>query len=326
MLHIILAILKIVGILLAVLLLLVLLVVCSVLFVPLRYRVSAAKDAEGVRAQGRVSWLLRAVSATVELHDGKPGLKVRILFFKKNFLPDQGQPPDEKRKKRRKKAQKKPPKRQDKAVKTERKVPEKLQKGQTAAEPGKSSVPPKITEEDFLESTEENTKEEKPDTKEEKPEKRGGKLRALWNRIKELWEKLMAVPQKLRQFTERGRAAFQKISDWVSFLFSDMVKAVICRFKQHLLYLWRHLKPDRIRGELRYGFDDPSLTGQLTGLLYILLPVGCYEIRLQPDFENTLYEGELHIKGHIRLCHLAIVGWKVFRDKEFRKILKKFQA
>lgn len=300
MLHIILAILKIVGILLAVLLLLVLLVVCSALFVPLRYRVSAAKDAEGIRAQGRVSWLLRAVSATVELHDGKPGLKVRILFFKKNFLPDQGQPPDEKRKKRRKKAQKKTPERQDKAVKTERKVPE-------------------IMEEDFLESTAENTKEEKP-------EKRGGKLRALWNRIKELWEKLMAVPQKLRQFTERGRAAFQKISDWVSFLFSDMVKAVICRFKQHLLYLWRHLKPDRIRGELRYGFDDPSLTGQLTGLLYILLPVGCYEIRLQPDFENTLYEGELHIKGHIRLCHLAIVGWKVFRDKEFRKILKKFQA
>ena len=107
MLHIILAILKIVGILLAVLLFLVLLVVCSVLFVPLRYRVSAAKDAEGIRAQGRVSWLLRAVSATVELHDGKPGLKVRILFFKKNFLPDQGQPPDEKRKKRRKKAQRK---------------------------------------------------------------------------------------------------------------------------------------------------------------------------------------------------------------------------
>jgi len=314
MLHIILAILKIVGILLAVLLLLVLLVVCSVLFVPLRYRVSAAKDAEGIRAQGRVSWLLRAVSATVEYRDGRPALKVRVLFLKKNILTGEEQPSKEKKKKKKNSLKKKAPQKEEKLPAPGLQAEDRLQSKEISEESMESPAEKSPKEPDFEKSSGENSEKEK------------GKPAKLFDSVKRFWKKLTEIPQKLRQLAESGKAAFEKISDWVSFLFSDTVKAVIHHFKEHLLYLWRHLKPDRIQGELWYGFDDPSLTGQLTGLFYMLLPVGRYEIRLQPDFENTLYEGELHIKGHIRICHLARVGWKVFRDKEFRKILKKFQA
>lgn len=364
MLHIILVILKIVGILLAALLFLVFLSVCAVLFVPLRYQISAAKDDGGIRAWGKVSWLLRLVSVTAKYQDGTPGLKVRILFLKKDLFADKGQPL-QKKKQRKPMKKKKTPKKQEKTAaegtkteKTAGQVPEESRTArppeparppaekkqtvpesektfceETQKEPESVKVPCEETQKESAKASSEAAKtscekaQTAPEGKSFHPLRMvSEKLRAFWNRLKELFEKLKEIPEKIRRILERGKAAWGKVNEWLTFLFSDPVKGVFHRFRRHFLYLWKHWKPDKIRGELRYGFEDPSLTGQFTGLLYLLLPSGCCEVRLQPDFQNALYEGELHIKGHIRICHLARVGWKVFRDKDFRKILKKFQA
>lgn len=317
MLHIILAILKIVGILLAAILLLVLLAVCSVLFVPLRYRVSAAKDAGGLRACGRITWLLRLVSVSAEYSGGKPSLNVRILFLKKNLLSGGGDFPEEQ------KSERKPPGRAKKKEKPEaaKKTVEKGVESPGHAQQAEAVQEPPEREEKPQQPAGENKKAEKASVLKSVL----GRIRAVFRRIKEFWERLKGIPERIRRFLGRGKASVRKIRDWLSFLRSDMVKAVFGRFRQHFIYLWKHLKPDSVWGEVNYGFEDPSLTGQLTGVLYLLLPAGCYDVRLNPDFENPVCEGEIHLKGHIRICHLARVGWKVFRDKEFRKILKKIK-
>lgn len=334
MLHIILVILKIVGILLAALLFLVFLSVCAVLFVPLRYQISAAKDDGGIRAWGKVSWLLRLVSVTAKYQDGTPGLKVRILFLKKDLFAEKEQPL-QKKKQRKPMKKKKPPEPARPPAEKKQTVPEseKTFCEETQKEPEFVKVPCEETQKESAKASSEAAKtscekaQTAPEGKRVHPLRMvSEKLHAFWNRLKELFEKLKEIPEKIRRILERGKAAWGKVNEWLTFLFSDPVKGVFHRFRRHFLYLWKHWKPDKIRGELRYGFEDPSLTGQFTGLLYLLLPSGCCEVRLQPDFQNTLYEGELHIKGHIRICHLARVGWKVFRDKDFRKILKKFQA
>ena len=89
MLHIILVILKAVGILLAAVLLLLLLALLLLLFVPLRYEVAFRHTEEDTFVRGKVSWLLHLVTARIfyEKPDGK-GLAVKIGGFQ--LIPKKG--------------------------------------------------------------------------------------------------------------------------------------------------------------------------------------------------------------------------------------------
>ena len=92
MLHIILVILKAVGILLAAVLLLLLLALLLLLFVPLRYEVAFRHTEEDTFVKGKVSWLLHLVTARIfyEKPDGK-GLAVKIGGFQ--LIPKKGKKP-----------------------------------------------------------------------------------------------------------------------------------------------------------------------------------------------------------------------------------------
>ena len=82
MLHIILLILKAVGILLAAVLLLLLLCILLLLFVPLRYEIAFRHTETETAVQGKVSWLLHLIRA--KLFYEKPeekGLLVKIGSF-----------------------------------------------------------------------------------------------------------------------------------------------------------------------------------------------------------------------------------------------------
>lgn len=307
MLHVILVILKIVGSVLAVLLILLILAVCAVLFVPLRYQIHAMKDAEKIAVQGRAGWLLQAVSLHISYRERTCTAKLRILFLTKSILPA-----DEKRS-----SKHRPEKRAMAGL--EKKNGKTVAEKQRLDNPVDISCPEEKRAEEYsgkeTDVPEMHTGEK---VSEKTGEKKGTKAKKNGNRIRNLKEKIQNIFQK-------GSTLKERIQGAVSALQGDSAKNVFRRFRHHLAYLWKHLKPDRIRGELRYGFDDPSLTGELTGILYLLLPAGHYQIRLEPDFENAVYEGNLSIRGHIRICHLVRIAACVFFDKELRALLKRFQ-
>ncbi len=81
MLHIILLILKILGIILAIVFGMLLLAGCAIFFVPLRYslQASALGDKESLRVTAKVTWCLHLLSAKVEYKDKKLQQKIRVL-------------------------------------------------------------------------------------------------------------------------------------------------------------------------------------------------------------------------------------------------------
>lgn len=80
MLHVILLILKIIGILLLAILGLLLLIVLIVLLVPIRYRVNA-EHGEAIRVDGRVNWLLHLIRARVTHIEGVLHIQVQVLWL-----------------------------------------------------------------------------------------------------------------------------------------------------------------------------------------------------------------------------------------------------
>ncbi|TCL58475.1 DUF2953 family protein [Kineothrix alysoides] len=100
MLHIVLLILKIIGVILAVLLGILLLAICLVLFVPVRYRIQAdgkLGEDEPLRVRVKITWLLHILNALLTCSKAVR-LRVRIFFF---TLFDSSKPKKEKAEKKR---------------------------------------------------------------------------------------------------------------------------------------------------------------------------------------------------------------------------------
>ena len=315
MLHMILAILKLIGILLAVVVVLLLLVFLLVLFAPVRYELSGDRfsHAEGSM---EVSWLLGVICFRLSL--GRKGVlaRVRLLGFQRQVFPEENQAA------KRRRGKKAPP--EKRVYRKEKTAEEKRTAGQEKSEnnwkqPEKESGSQKVQKVE--------KKERAVDSEEKKSREKtwfpvrwirsfSETIKKIFRRIQASWRKLLGIGKNMQ------RAKFY-VRHWSRLLTSDLAKGLVKRYKGYLFYLLKHIRPRRVRGSLQFGLGDPALTGQLTGILYLLLPASCGKLEILPDFGACRLEGQVDCKGHIRLCHFAYVGWKVFRDKELRRLIQK---
>ena len=78
----------------------------------------------------------------------------------------------------------------------------------------------------------------------------------------------------------------------------------------------------KAEGYIRYGFDNPALTGKAAGILYLLLPADSEKFDIKPDFQEKGLDVNAVWRGHIRLNHLAAALLSLFIKKQFREFLK----
>ena len=105
------------------------------------------------------------------------------------------------------------------------------------------------------------------------------------------------------------------------FLNDEVHRSAFRKVKKELIWMKRLLKPKIFRVRLNYGFEDPCLTGQVLGLLGMVYPFVGDNMEIEPDFEQKVLQGNIHIKGRIRMIHLAVFGVKLFIHKETRKTI-----
>lgn len=334
MIHIILAILKIVGILLAVLLGLVLLILLTVLFLPLRYRIYAEKHGELKKSNAdvSVSWLFGILKIKASYRDGQISF-VPQIFGKKIDLakrntgrredPSEEAESNETKSRETEKAENVSEEKKALPVLEEKKPEEK-----TKPEAGPSSET-EIQKNKALESEApdgETSELQAEDAVE--PEKR----HRFWNIIEKVRMRIEKIKNRITAAKEQAKKTIRSVvksketlKRYLDFLRSDLSREVYQILKGHLFYLLGHIRPRKIRGQVHYGFGDPALTGEFTGILYLILPAKCGELDLEPDFENQVCEGEVSVLGHIRICHLARTGVKIFFDKKLKIYWKRFR-
>jgi hypothetical protein len=337
MLHIILGILKLIGILLGILLLLLLALVLAVLLVPLRYRVEAEKQEDRLSAQVKVSWLLHLVSASASIN-GQMEHKIVIRLF--GIALPLFQPEKEKRtsKKKRKDPQREYPKQEE----PERRKPASGMQGR----------PSQKVEQPSEEGNKASQEEKQKISKEEaetgpSEESTGGSAWNLTEKISSVFRHLVSVcktlcrliaallrwilniPEWLEHLAERAGKAMRQVAELLhrpqellDLAEKLEVREVLGHVSGYLKYLIRHYAPRRIRGFLRFGTGDPALTGELTGLIYLILPVRADQFRVESEFTETVFETELLCSGHIRVVHLIWVFWQAFRDQKLRRLIR----
>ncbi len=339
MLHIILTILKIIGIILAALLGLLLAVILVVLFVPIGYdaRIDNRKDLL-VKANGW--WLFHALHISFYM-DGIPSeekgnapvVKVRIF----------GIPVLDTGKKKEENIEKKPERSHVK--KTGAEMAQKSVKNPNSQ--GESTIveevesKPQLTVQEISakeESVKKTPVKEEPPKKVEKiqPEQKKTEIKKKTViKAKESKPKVSVI-DRIRSFVDNIRKKLQNIKDTKSKLEEKL--AILKHFIQNeenvngikkifhsIKRVLKHLLPNKVKGHVQFGLNDPCATGQALGVIAMLYPYYGKSLTIEPDFTKQVLEGDVYLKGYIQVFTLCIIGIKLLIDANFKKLIKNFK-
>lgn len=312
MLHILFIILKLLGLLLLLVLGLLLLILFIVLFVPVRYRAdgTACKEKSGMV---RVTWLFRLVELTA-LYDGGVKVRARILwkrlFDETVWSGDKEETPDELTEEFTEKSAgdfAEPVKNTAQSVlEPEKKKQKETQKEPDEPEDPKLSPNPRLSKEPAGQAVE--AQEIKPESSE--------KITGFIRKIRE-------KAQGIRKMFDSRKEKVQKVREIISDEDNQKTVRLILRQVKKIL---RHILPRKLCGRVRFGFDDPSRTGQVLAAVSPFYGLYAKTLALEPVFDEKVLEGELHLKGRIRVWSLLWAGGRVLLNKNFRKQLRNLQS
>ena len=329
MLHIIIFILKIIGILLLVILGLIFLLVSSVLFVPITYKIRAERKDGVIQVRAVAGWMFRLLSVHYRLHTSQEPMQLlqgRIL----------GIPvwkPLEPKKEKPKKAEKKSKEKQSKPKQMEAKQLEQkaeVKSSDKAKERLKKDLTPGTAVATIPQPEPEVSRQEQPQDKQAqtKPprqsilKKRLYAIRRIYGKITAIGRGLFSLVVKLLHMPEKASETIGTLTDFWNL--EENVKARESIWRE-LKFLWKHSRPRKADLTLHFGFEDPSWTGQCMGVLSILNVLYPGRIFLKPEFEQEIFEGTLYIKGHMMLAVPLLSIFRLWRDENVMKMYRRFR-
>lgn len=311
--------LKIIGFILLGLLAFFVLLLLAVLFVPIRYRVVAQYEEKAI-ARITAGWFLHLIGVRLVISDQEKSCKLKLFGIP---LIDFFSPRKDRRKKRRSKRH------QDKQL-AKQSVHQDKQPAKQSVHQDEQPVEQSVHQDkqNSLQIKEEQqqigSEKEKAsgfDTDQASDEKASffTKVRIYINRI---FDKIKEIRKKETNLKE-------KYNKWLVVLKRDRTKEALEKCKNTLCKVLKAVLPRKWKLFVHYGMEDPALTADILGYYWMLFAVLSGHIDCQPDFENKVFECNLHAKGHIRMITMVIAGWKFLFDPDLiylRKIKKEVDS
>ncbi len=291
--HVILQILAVIGIVLLVLLALLILTVLAVLFVPIRYRASGEKEADRIEGVAAVSFLYPFLSFKWQRagNENRWALRLLGIKLKSSRKADKGKVAE--------------PEKTDKGKAEETAQAAKPEK---AAEPVKEEKQPATPSVQNAEAEDAARQAEKTGTQETD---RGSSEKKARFTISGLCDKMEKIRDNVEYYKER--------------LTAEENRLFLKRTKERIFAVLKSIKPKVLTARVVCGTGSPDTTGYVCAVYGMLYPVIEDRISFTADFENKVLDGELSVKGKVRVATLVRHGIKILLDKQLKVFLKEMK-
>lgn len=329
MLHILLLILKIIGILILCLLGALLLGIVCMLFVPVRYRIEAVrKEGEGeppVVLRVKVTWLLHLVNLLVRF-DGSLFVRARIMLITLFRLPKKEKNVKESRRAAESgKKKEKAAKNQSKIHESELVAAEKDRAQEDAAAQVQTTEITEDRPDEPIENRPDESTEESADTTTDKPSLMD-KLRAVRKILRGIFIKIKGmfenIQYTIRKFCDKIKSASDTIDYYRGVIEGEPFRRSFALCQEELIRICRSLKPQKMQAKLVVGMDDPATTGEILAIWGMLYPWIGGQVDVAGDFEQKRLEGQVLVKGRIRFFTFLRVAVRIYFNKDIRKLYK----
>jgi hypothetical protein len=147
---------------------------------------------------------------------------------------------------------------------------------------------------------------------------------------------IQSIIEKAKIFITTQQNVFNKIKCTISRVYgkinmikstleNDIFQRAFEKSKKHLGIILKSILPRKVVADILYGTGDPAMTAQIMGGLGIARALGFNKITLRPDFDRTVIQGDLHIKGRITLFRIVLSLAICYFNKDIRKTVKRFK-
>lgn len=123
--------------------------------------------------------------------------------------------------------------------------------------------------------------------------------------------------QKRQGFLSRTADNIKTIAD------IENKRDIISCLVKNIIYIFKKQKTKVFSLNILFGFDDPSLTGKVLGVLYASTFALIKGTDIHPDFEKAVFEADLDIKGRGNLFYIAVTAVKILLNKNVRSLIFK---
>lgn len=261
------------------------------------------------------------------------------------LLQDERKAAEKKKEKRREKArQEKEQKKKNIQRQREKEREEKRKKAQAQKEKEKEEKRKKAQEQKEQEKEArrkkkqqerlEKAKKRRAEKKQAAVAKKNGEKKSIRQKVQALFEKCCLMVDhgldQLDRWIDLAVNRMDRIIDKIDMIEEFITDAVTVRM---LHRVWKatkkivhHLLPVRGRGSLRIGLAEPAATGQMCGVLAMLMPFYGKRLELIPDFEQQIAEGKVSCRGRVRLGYLV---WRILLlilNRDFWYVVGQFKS
>lgn len=119
---------------------------------------------------------------------------------------------------------------------------------------------------------------------------------------------LANITENINKLIKKRDDILEKYAEVRQFLGEEETKKALRDCKKYFLKSWRHVRPRRFHGVVHFGMEDPAETGKVLGAVAMLFPVYRDRLVIAPDFEQKILEGEFYARGRIQIGFFMLLG------------------
>lgn len=310
MLNVLFVILKIIGITMLSIIGIILLLILLILFVPIRYKVNL-EHGDVIVLKARIKWLFNLIFIPIEYKEDIFIFRLRLFGIKAFEMNSKEDKPKRKPKKKTKEKSKKKhtakkKSKKSKAVQNKKRQASKPKLKQLKNQKGTASNTNKANNTDYTDKI--NDSDKTSDSVK-------GKKRTINNLI----NKIQDIVKSAILFIIRCVNARETLRDFVENI--ENKNSILAAFN-HIKKILKHIGPIKYQYTIKFGSDDPSITGRVLAYVSIFNGMFGKNIIITPDFQNEVFEGNYYIKGRIRIFNILIMLIDAKRSKELEQLVK----
>lgn len=145
-------------------------------------------------------------------------------------------------------------------------------------------------------------------------------IKKFLNKLREILRLISDSLRKVKGAKEKLVAKINKIMAIITDEENkEFAKFILLRVKE----LIKLIRPKKYKIDLHFGFEDPATTGKVLMYLSVIYGLTGLDMKINPEFEEEIKEGEIELKGSLQLFFVLIIAIKLLLNKKFKELVFK---
>lgn len=130
------------------------------------------------------------------------------------------------------------------------------------------------------------------------------------------------IKENMNRLVEKRDEILDKLKTVREFLQQESTGTAWKDARAYLRKIWKHIRPKQFHGTVHFGMEDPSSTGQILGAVSLLMPLYQDHIIVAPDFEQKILEGQLYAKGRVQIGFFLVIILRILLNRNMMQTIQ----